>query len=50
MAKMHDSQEWKEVLTKNDWADAYLTSDEFSTYMADQTKSVEDVLSQLGLA
>jgi putative tricarboxylic transport membrane protein len=50
VAKMHDSQDWKDVLTKNDWADAYLTADEFSTYMADQTKRVEDVLSQLGLA
>jgi putative tricarboxylic transport membrane protein len=50
VAKMHDSQDWKDVLTKNDWADAYLTADEFSTYMADQTKQVEDVLSQLGLA
>jgi putative tricarboxylic transport membrane protein len=50
VAKMHDSQEWKDVLTKNDWADAYLTADEFSTFMADQTKRVQDVLGQLGLA
>src|SRR5215212_5249775 len=50
VAKMHDSQEWKQVLTENDWADAYLTADEFSTYMTDQSKRVEDVLSQLGLA
>jgi putative tricarboxylic transport membrane protein len=50
VAKMHDSQEWKDVLTKNDWADAYLTADEFSTYMAEQTKRVQDVLGQLGLA
>jgi putative tricarboxylic transport membrane protein len=47
---MHDSQDWKDVLTKNDWADAYLTADEFSTFMADQTKRVQDVLGQLGLA
>jgi putative tricarboxylic transport membrane protein len=38
------------VLTKNDWADAYLTGDDFSTYMAEQTKRVQDVLGQLGLA
>src|SRR4029453_18046745 len=50
VAKMHESQEWKDVLTKNDWADAYVTADEFSTYMADQTKRVQDVLGQLGLA
>jgi putative tricarboxylic transport membrane protein len=50
VAKMHESQEWKEVLTKNGWTDAYLTEAEFGTYMADQTKGVEDVLTKLGLA
>ena len=44
VAKMHESQDWKEVLTKNGWTDAYLTDAEFCTYMADQTKGVEDVL------
>ena len=24
VAKMHDSQEWKDVLEKNGWTDAYL--------------------------
>ena len=37
-------------LTKNGWTDAYLTEAEFGTYMADQTKGVEDVLTKLGLA
>ena len=50
VAKMHESQDWKEVLTKNGWTDAYLTEAEFGTYMADQTKGVEDVLTKLGLA
>jgi putative tricarboxylic transport membrane protein len=50
VTKMHDSPEWKEVLTKNGWTDAFVTGDEFGTYMADQTKRVEDVLTTLGLA
>ena len=50
MAKMHESQEWKEVLTKNGWTDAYLTEAEFGTYMTEQTTAVEDVLTKLGLA
>jgi putative tricarboxylic transport membrane protein len=50
VAKMHESQDWKEALTKNGWTDAYLTEAEFGTYMADQTKGVEDVLTKLGLA
>ncbi len=50
IAKMHESQEWKDVLTKNGWTDAYLTDAEFGTYLTDQTKAVEDVLTKLGLA
>jgi putative tricarboxylic transport membrane protein len=50
VAKMHESQEWKEVLTTNGWTDAYLTGAEFGTYMTDQTAAVEDVLNKLGLA
>ena len=45
---MHDSPEWKEVLTKNGWTDAFLTGDEFATYLNDQTKRVEDVLNEAG--
>lgn len=47
---MHDSTEWKEVLTKNGWTDAFVTGDAFATYMDDQTKRVDDVLTTLGLA
>jgi putative tricarboxylic transport membrane protein len=47
---MHESPEWDEVLTKNGWTDAYLTGDEFGTFLSDQTTAVEDVLTQLGLA
>jgi putative tricarboxylic transport membrane protein len=50
VAKMHESQEWKEVLTTNGWTDAYLAEAEFGTYMTDQTAAVEDVLNKLGLA
>ena len=48
--KMHEAAEWKEVLTTNGWTDAFMTGDEFGTYMEEQTKSVEDVLTTLGLA
>ena len=50
VTKMHDSPEWKEVLTTNGWTDAFVTGEEYGTYMADQTKRVEDVLTTLGLA
>jgi putative tricarboxylic transport membrane protein len=50
IAKMHASQEWKDVLTKNGWTDAYLADAEFATYLTEQTKAVEEVLTKLGLA
>jgi putative tricarboxylic transport membrane protein len=50
IAKMHESQEWKAVQIKNGWTDAYLTDAEFTTYLGDQSKAVEDLLTRLGLA
>ena len=37
--KMHDTADWKEVLTKNGWTDAFMTGDEFGTYMDEQTQA-----------
>jgi putative tricarboxylic transport membrane protein len=50
VATMHDSQQWKEVLEKNGWTDAYLPADQFAPVLDEQTKRVQDVLGQLGLA
>ena len=48
--KMHDSQEWKEVLTKNGWTDAYLTGGRVRHLPDRADQAVEDVLTKLGLA
>jgi putative tricarboxylic transport membrane protein len=50
VAKMHDTEDWKAVLEKNGWTDAYLSEDDFSTYLGEQSERVEGVLSELGLA
>ena len=50
LEKMHDSPEWKEALTKNGWTDAFITGDEFGTFLTEQDKRVADVLTELGLA
>lgn len=47
---MHDSAEWKAELTKRGWTDAFVTGDEFGTFLTEQDKAVADVLKQLGLA
>lgn len=50
LTTMHDSQQWKDVMAKNGWTDAFATGDEFSGFLTDQTTRVEEVLTQLGLA
>ena len=48
--KMHETPEWKAALKANSWADAFQTSDQFSTFLTEQDKRVADTLSELGLA
>ncbi|MES5820462.1 tripartite tricarboxylate transporter substrate-binding protein [Streptomyces sp. RG80] len=50
LTTMHDSKEWKAELTKRGWTDAFVTGDEFGTYLKDQDTSVADLLAELGLA
>jgi putative tricarboxylic transport membrane protein len=49
MTEMHDSDAWKKVLEDQGWTDAFLTGDEFGSYLGDESKRVESVLSELGL-
>ncbi|NQD41774.1 tripartite tricarboxylate transporter substrate binding protein [Glutamicibacter halophytocola] len=50
VTKMHDSAEWKEALETNAWTDAFMTGDEFSSFLTDQDERVASVLKTLGLA
>ena len=50
LTTMHGSQEWKDVLAKNGWTDAFLPADEFAPFLTEQTTAVEDTLKKLGLA
>lgn len=50
VTKMHGSDEWKEALKKNRWTDAFVTGDDFGTFLKDQDQRVADVLQKLGLA
>ena len=46
---MHATQGWKDALAKNGWTDAYLSGDEYATFLTAQDKRVADVLTALGL-
>ncbi|MFF4275317.1 Bug family tripartite tricarboxylate transporter substrate binding protein [Streptomyces sp. NPDC001536] len=50
LTTMHESKEWKAELTKRGWTDAFVTGDDFGTYLKDQDRSVADLLAELGLA
>src|SRR6266540_4925777 len=50
LTKMHDSEQWKAELTKHGWTDAFVTGDDFGTFLGEQDKAVADILTQLGLA
>ena len=47
---MHDSDGWDEALEENGWTDAFMTGDEYGTFLEEQDERVEDTLAQLGLA
>ncbi|GER21865.1 C4-dicarboxylate ABC transporter substrate-binding protein [Zafaria cholistanensis] len=49
LEKMHATPEWKQELKNNGWTDAFVTGDEFKTFLTEQDQRVEDVLSELGL-
>jgi putative tricarboxylic transport membrane protein len=50
VTKLHDSQEWKDVLAQNGWTDAFITGDEFGAFIRSENQRVGDVLAELGLA
>jgi putative tricarboxylic transport membrane protein len=50
MTEMHDSEAWQQVLEDQGWVDAFMTGDEFSAFLGDESDRVEGVLSGLGLA
>ncbi|MFD3838062.1 tripartite tricarboxylate transporter substrate binding protein [Streptomyces sp. NPDC058642] len=50
LTTMHESKEWKAELTKRGWTDAFVTGDEFGTYLKAQDTSVAALLAELGLA
>jgi putative tricarboxylic transport membrane protein len=49
ITNMHDSQQWKAALAENGWTDAFLTGDEFTTFLTEESTRVSGVLTELGL-
>lgn len=50
LEEMHGTPGWEQALKQNGWTDAFMTGDDFGTFLEEQDKRVADVLAQLGLA
>jgi putative tricarboxylic transport membrane protein len=48
--EMHNSQEWKQAVEQNKFTDAYLSADQFATFLQQENDRVAGVLRELGLA
>jgi putative tricarboxylic transport membrane protein len=46
---MHDSAAWQETMQRNDWADAFLTGDEYGQFLRGEDQRVAEVLRDIGL-
>jgi putative tricarboxylic transport membrane protein len=50
VTEMHDSDAWSKTLEDQGWIDAFMTGDEFKSFLDDESGRVESVMSELGLA
>jgi len=49
VTEMHESAAWQEALETNGWTDAFLTGDEFSTFVDENVTDVTSTLKNIGL-
>jgi putative tricarboxylic transport membrane protein len=50
ITEMHESDAWQKVLEDQGWTDSFVSGDDFSSFLGDESKRVEGVMSELGLA
>ena len=48
--QMHDSKQWKATLAEKGWTDAFMTGDDYASFLTSEDTRVRDVLAKLGLA
>jgi putative tricarboxylic transport membrane protein len=49
LTQMHDSKSWQDNLKKQDWTDAFLTGDQFASFLEEEDQRVTKVLRDIGL-
>ena len=46
---LHETEEWKTTLKENNWSDAFLTGEEFDTFLTEDIATVKTTLTDIGL-
>ncbi|SNS78891.1 putative tricarboxylic transport membrane protein [Streptosporangium subroseum] len=49
VTKMHDSQAWKDAVTKNGWADVFQTGQPFADFLTAEQTKIKAVIAEMGL-
>jgi tripartite-type tricarboxylate transporter receptor subunit TctC len=49
MTDLHETDAWKATLEENNWSDAFLTGDEFDTFLTEDIATVKTTLTDIGL-
>lgn len=49
LTRMRDSRTWQDILQKLDWTDAFLTGDQYSTFIKQEDERTAKVLKEVGL-
>jgi putative tricarboxylic transport membrane protein len=49
ITKMHDTKAWQSTLEEQGWTDAFLTGDEFDTFLTENVSDVAGTLESIGL-
>ena len=49
ITQMHDSEAWQQVLEAQGWTDAFVTGDDFTDFLTEESDRVETVMGELGL-
>lgn len=50
LTKLHGTEQWKKTLADQGWTDAFMSGDEFKTFLTSESDRVAGVLKDLGLA
>jgi putative tricarboxylic transport membrane protein len=49
VTRAHDTEEWRDVLTKNGFDDVFLAGEEFAGFLVEEEQRVQAILSDIGL-